>query len=92
VNYVIKIHEYNCGNCGSKFFTLARIYQCPVCKNRVRRRDTEIRAFKRFDEYKNEIARFKGEYYHRTIGGRSVWFVDKAYESKSAWRSKVKED
>ncbi|MDH5816632.1 MAG: hypothetical protein QE164_07645 [Candidatus Nezhaarchaeota archaeon] len=91
MNYVIKIHEYNCGNCGSKFFTLTKIYECPICKNKVRRRETEVRVFKRLDEYKNEIMRFKSEFHHRVINGRSVWFVDRVSELKSMWRSRVKE-
>ncbi|MEM4576298.1 MAG: hypothetical protein QW701_02405 [Candidatus Nezhaarchaeales archaeon] len=92
MNYVIKIHEYNCGNCGSKFFALTRVYQCPVCKNRVRRRETEVRVFKKLDEYRNEIMRFKSEFYHKVVDGRSVWFVDKVGKFKGAWKSKFMED
>ncbi|MHC1628836.1 MAG: hypothetical protein ACXQTI_08400 [Candidatus Nezhaarchaeales archaeon] len=92
MNYVIKIHEYSCGNCGSKFFTLTKIYQCPICRNRVRRRETEVRVFKKLDEYKAELSRFKSEFHYKVIGGRNVWFIDRAGQLKSSWRSRIRED
>ncbi|RLF09759.1 MAG: hypothetical protein DRJ62_06150, partial [Thermoprotei archaeon] len=61
-----------------------------ICRNRVRRRETEVRVFKKLDEYRAELSRFKSEFQYKVIGGRNVWFIDRARPIKGGWRSRVK--
>lgn len=47
--------------------------------------------FKKLDEYKAELLRFKSEFHYKVVGGRGVWFMDRVSQLKGSWRSKVRE-